>query len=99
MPQYQLEPLLKRIASERMFLLSSGGSDWIAGSGKAEKIEGGYRIAARKIFASGAPTAHLAHARRARHRFARRSDRGASYPRRRWRLDARSANGTRSSRS
>ena len=25
-------------------LLSSGGSDWIAGSGKAEKVEGGYRI-------------------------------------------------------
>src|SRR5262249_2206835 len=33
-----VEPLLKRIASERILLLSSGGSDWIAGSGKAEKV-------------------------------------------------------------
>jgi alkylation response protein AidB-like acyl-CoA dehydrogenase len=51
--------LLKRIASERIQLLSSGGSDWLAGSGKAEKVEGGYRINARKVFASGAPTAQL----------------------------------------
>ena len=54
-----MEPLLKRIASERIFLLTSGGSDWIAGSGKAEKVEGGYRINARKIFTSGAPTGDL----------------------------------------
>jgi indole-3-acetate monooxygenase len=54
-----VEPLLKRIAAERIQILSSGGSDWIGGSGKAEKVEGGYRISARKIFASGAPTADL----------------------------------------
>jgi alkylation response protein AidB-like acyl-CoA dehydrogenase len=54
-----VEPLLKRIASERLMLLSSGGSDWIAGSGKAEKVEGGYRINARKVFTSGAPTGNL----------------------------------------
>jgi alkylation response protein AidB-like acyl-CoA dehydrogenase len=54
-----VEPLLKRIAAERIQILSSGGSDWIAGSGKAEKVEGGYRIDARKIFASGAPSANL----------------------------------------
>jgi alkylation response protein AidB-like acyl-CoA dehydrogenase len=53
------EPLLRRIAAERILLLSSGGSDWIAGSGKAEKVEGGYRINARKIFTSGAPTGDL----------------------------------------
>ena len=38
-----VEPLLKRIAAERIFLLSSGGSDWIGGSGKAEKVDGGYK--------------------------------------------------------
>jgi alkylation response protein AidB-like acyl-CoA dehydrogenase len=54
-----VEPLLRRIAKERIFLLSSGGSDWIAGSGKAEKVDGGYRITARKIFSSGAPTGDL----------------------------------------
>ncbi len=54
-----MEPLLKRIASERIFLLSSGGSDWIGGSGKAEKVDGGFRITARKVFTSGAPTGDL----------------------------------------
>lgn len=54
-----VEPLLKRIAAEKLLLLSSGGSDWIAGSGRAEKVEGGYRITARKSFSSGAPTGDL----------------------------------------
>jgi alkylation response protein AidB-like acyl-CoA dehydrogenase len=54
-----VEPLLRRIAKERIFLLSSGGSDWIGGSGKAEKVDGGYRITARKVFSSGAPTGDL----------------------------------------
>jgi alkylation response protein AidB-like acyl-CoA dehydrogenase len=53
------EPLLRRVAAERLQLVSSGGSDWIAGSGKAEKVDGGYRIDARKIFSSGAPTGDL----------------------------------------
>lgn len=53
------EPLLKRIAAERLLLLSSGGSDWIGGSGRAERVEGGYRITARKVFVSGAPTGDL----------------------------------------
>ena len=54
-----VEPLLRRIAAERVILLSSGGSDWIAGSGRAEKVEGGYRITARKVFASGAPAGDI----------------------------------------
>lgn len=54
-----VEPLLRRIAKERILLMSSGGSDWIAGSGRAEKVEGGYRITARKIFSSGAPSGDL----------------------------------------
>jgi len=49
-----VEPLLRRIAAERAIVLSSGGSDWIPGSGKAEKVEGGYRITARKTFTSAA---------------------------------------------
>ena len=60
--QHQKAPvdgLLKRIASERIQLLTSGGSDWLDGSGKAEKVEGGYRITGRKNFASGAPAAQL----------------------------------------
>jgi len=54
-----VEPLLRRIARERIWLVSSGGSDWVAGSGQAEKVDGGYRITARKIFASGAPAGTL----------------------------------------
>src|SRR5690606_23100577 len=54
-----VEPLLKRVASEQIMLLSSGGSDWISGSGRAEKVEGGYRINARKVFTSGAPTGNI----------------------------------------
>ena len=60
--KYQKAPtdgLLKRIAGEGIQLLTSGGSDWLASSGRAEKVEGGYRIHARKSFASGAPSAHL----------------------------------------
>lgn len=52
-------PLMKRVATERIILLSSGGSDWIEGSGKAERVEGGYRITARKVFTSGSPSGDL----------------------------------------
>ncbi|WP_157020120.1 acyl-CoA dehydrogenase family protein [Mesorhizobium xinjiangense] len=54
-----MEPLLRRVAAERLILLSSGGSDWIGGSGVAEKVEGGYRISARKAFTSGAEIGDL----------------------------------------
>jgi indole-3-acetate monooxygenase len=54
-----VEPLLKRIAQERIILVSSGGSDWVGGSGKAEKVDGGYRITARKVFSSGSPAGDL----------------------------------------
>jgi acyl-CoA dehydrogenase len=57
--QAPVDGLLKRVASERIQLLSSGGSDWLMSSGKAVKVEGGYRIQARKNFASGAPSAQL----------------------------------------
>src|SRR5215470_15181759 len=50
-----LEALLRNVAANNLVLVSSGGSDWIAGSGKAERVEGGWRIDARKIFASGVP--------------------------------------------
>src|SRR5689334_6669500 len=50
-----LEMLLRNVASNDLILVSSGGSDWIAGSGTAERVDGGWRITARKIFASGVP--------------------------------------------
>ncbi len=53
------DTLLKRIAAERLQLLTSGGSDWLPGSGIATKVEGGYKVKGRKVFASGAPSANL----------------------------------------
>ena len=54
-----VEPFLRRVAAEELILVSSGGSDWLAGSGRAEKVEGGYRVTARKVFASGSPCGDL----------------------------------------
>jgi acyl-CoA dehydrogenase len=49
------EPMLKRVAAEKLVLVSTGGSDWLSGSGKLEKVEGGFRMTGRKIFGSGVP--------------------------------------------
>jgi acyl-CoA dehydrogenase len=54
-----VDGLLKRIAAERLVLLTSGGADWLQGSGRAAAVEGGFRIDARKAFASGASAADL----------------------------------------
>lgn len=54
-----VEGLLKRVAAEKILLVSSGGSDWLQSAGKAVKVEGGFLITARKVFASGAPAGHL----------------------------------------
>ena len=51
--------LLKRVAVEKLKLVSSGGSDWLKSAGTMEKVEGGYRLTARKAFASGSPTGDL----------------------------------------
>ena len=54
-----VDGLLKRIAKEQLVLLSSGGSDWLQGSGTAKRVEGGFLINGRKVFASGAPAGNL----------------------------------------
>jgi alkylation response protein AidB-like acyl-CoA dehydrogenase len=53
------ERLLRRIADENLVVVTSGGSDWLTPSGKAERVEGGWRINARKVFASGIPAGDL----------------------------------------
>jgi alkylation response protein AidB-like acyl-CoA dehydrogenase len=53
------EPLLRRIAAENLVVVTSGGSDWLIPTGKAERVEGGFRINARKVFASGIPAGNL----------------------------------------
>jgi len=54
-----VEGLLKQIAQEQIILLSSGGSDWLEGSGTATPTEGGFIINGRKVFSSGAPAGDL----------------------------------------
>jgi alkylation response protein AidB-like acyl-CoA dehydrogenase len=51
--------LLKRVAAEGLVLVSSGGGDWLASGGSAEKVEGGFRVTARKPFASGSAMGDL----------------------------------------
>ena len=54
-----MEPLLRRVGAEELILVSSGGSDWLPGSGTATRVDGGYRVTARKIFSSGCPSGDL----------------------------------------
>jgi len=57
--QAPVDGFLRRVASDQLILVSSGGSDWLAGSGTAVKVDGGYRVTARKVFGSGAPAGDL----------------------------------------
>jgi len=54
-----VDGLLKRVAAEDLVLVSTGGADFLLGSCKALKAEGGYRVTGRKIFCSGAPAGGL----------------------------------------
>jgi len=53
------EPMLRRIAAEKLVLVTSGGSDWLHGSGRLERVEGGFRLNGRKIFGSGVPAGDM----------------------------------------
>lgn len=57
--QAPTDGLLRRIAAENLVLVSSGGSDWLQGAGTATKVEGGFRIDARKVFSSGCQAGSL----------------------------------------
>lgn len=48
-------PVLEKIAAGELILVSTGAADWMASSGTAIPVEGGYRVSARKSPASGAP--------------------------------------------
>ena len=53
------DKLLKRVVAEKLKLVSSGGSDWLKSAGTMEKVDGGYRLTARKAFASGSTVGDL----------------------------------------
>ena len=48
------ETLLRRVASENLVVITSGGSDWLTASGTAERVQGGFRRSnAGKVFVNG----------------------------------------------
>jgi alkylation response protein AidB-like acyl-CoA dehydrogenase len=49
------EATLRRIADEGIVLVSTGGADFTRPRGTAEKVEGGFKVSGRKIFASSSP--------------------------------------------
>ena len=51
--------LLRRVAAERLILMSSGGSDGIWPSTTATRESGGFRVNGRKAFCSQAPVANV----------------------------------------
>jgi acyl-CoA dehydrogenase len=53
------ETVLRRVASEGLVLMTSGGSDGIWPSARAVRENGGYRVSGRKVFCSQAPVADV----------------------------------------
>jgi acyl-CoA dehydrogenase len=51
--------VLERIAAEELVLISTGAKDWLGSNGEVEKVEGGFRVSAKKFFASGSPAGDL----------------------------------------
>ena len=47
--------VLERVAANEVVLVSTGANDWMESSGTVERAEGGFRVTARKPFASGSP--------------------------------------------
>jgi acyl-CoA dehydrogenase len=45
--------VLRKVGEGKAVLISTGASDWVASNGTAEKVDGGYKISARKSPASG----------------------------------------------
>ncbi len=54
-----VEALLRRAVHERLQFVGSGASDWLTPSATAERVDGGFRIAGQKMFASGVPSGDL----------------------------------------
>jgi alkylation response protein AidB-like acyl-CoA dehydrogenase len=49
------QKLLERVAAGEAVLISTGANDWMESNGAAKRADGGFRISAKKPFASGSP--------------------------------------------
>ena len=49
------DTVLKRVLDEKIVLVSTGGADFTRPRGTVEKVDGGFRVSGRKIFASQSP--------------------------------------------
>jgi len=50
---------LEKLAENELVIANTGANDWLESSGTAERVEGGYRVDARKHFVSGGPGADV----------------------------------------
>lgn len=53
------EGMLKKVVDGGLILVSTGGNDWLGSNGVATRVEGGFRVTARKPFASGSAVGDL----------------------------------------
>lgn len=53
-------PLLPRVGQDNIVLVSTGARDWLESNGQVERVDGGFRVSARKAFASGSPAGAVA---------------------------------------
>lgn len=51
--------LLDKVVEGELVLVSTGANDWMESSGTMTRVEGGYRLTAKKPFASGSPAGNL----------------------------------------
>ncbi len=52
-------PVLPKVAADQLVLVSTGAADWMSSSGTATKVDGGFRVSARKSPSSGAPAGNI----------------------------------------
>lgn len=50
-----VEPMLKKVAGDRIVVVSTGGNDWVTPSAVATPVDGGWTVTGRKSFASLSP--------------------------------------------
>jgi alkylation response protein AidB-like acyl-CoA dehydrogenase len=51
--------LMENVAADEAVLVSTGANDWLESSGNVRREAGGYRVSARKPFASGSPAGNV----------------------------------------